>query len=95
MKKCLFTPEQIKIYEFLTKPHLFYDKDSKKEIFTLNELVPIFHSKKVEKTMELIDDFNKRIMTETRPNHIDKTLFNMLDKDLKEDLTEADTAGLK
>ena len=39
MNKCLFKPEQIKIYDFLAKPQIFLDKVSKNEIFTLNELV--------------------------------------------------------
>ena len=87
MKKLLFTEEQLKVYEFLTKPKLFYGKEEKGTTFTINDISHEFvdrTDKKIDEKIEGIENFYKRIMKEENPYHVDRKLYNMLDAGLKE-----------
>lgn len=87
MKKLLFTEEQMKVYEFLTKPKLFYEKKEKGTTFTINDISHEFvdiTEKKIDEKIEGVEAFYKRMMKEENPCHVDRKLYNMLDAGLKE-----------
>lgn len=91
LKRCLFTPEQLKIYKILNKPYLFLNDNDKEQTVNLKELVPVFdvNEKKVGKTLQVVEEFIKRVTEEEHNvNYVDKMLLNMLNDDLKEKLGE-------
>ena len=99
MKKFLFTDEQLKVYEFLTKPKLFYEKDDISRKLTIDDMAPVFtyiSEKKVENNMATIENFYKRLqILDGNANHVDKALFDMLDEDLKEHFMEDEGLGME
>jgi len=91
MKKLLFTEEQLKVYEFLTKPKLHYDKEEKNTAFTINDMTPGFLNltdKKLDEKLVGVENFYRRMKREENPCYTDQVLYNMLDEDLKDRIEE-------
>ena len=96
MKKLLLTEEQLKVYDFLTKPKLFYEKEEKGTSFTIKDMGPGFKKiteKKLEEKIECVESFYRRILNENNPNQIDKALYYMMDEDLREGIEEGNAIG--
>lgn len=96
MKKLLLTEEQLKVYEFLTKPKLFYEKEEKGTSFTIKDMGLGFKKmteKKLQEKIECVESFYRRIFNENNPNQIDKALYYMMDEDLREGIEDGNAMG--